>query len=142
MQECYICLELTSDMSPCDCKSFLCINCLEKLRIYEYYQCTVCKKTMFILQQEEEQIQEKLPILLYLIPYCCRSKKYKQTKYKRYYCCEFVFHLFFFCCFSIFTSCMIFQNDQCYYPTSVVNIIFPCIIIYFAIVFFANSLCK
>ena len=41
--ECYICLEDTPLLSQCHCvKRFLCENCMEKLRIYKYKQCTVC----------------------------------------------------------------------------------------------------
>ena len=41
--ECYICLEDTPLLSPCKCvERYLCENCMEKLRIYNYKRCTVC----------------------------------------------------------------------------------------------------
>jgi len=76
MDECYICLEYTDQTSPCKCTSrFLCENCLLKLKLYDYKQCTVCKDAFPI--NDDEIIDIDLLVIdppsdCTCKPICCR----------------------------------------------------------------------
>lgn len=78
MNECYICLEFTDQNSPCKCIGLhLCENCLLKLKLYNYKECTLCRDVFPI--HEDEIIDIELfvngldpPSDCTCKPICCR----------------------------------------------------------------------
>ena len=139
--ECYICLEQTNALSPCNCNSYLCVNCLEKLRIYEYKICTVCRIALPFYVEEEIVLHKpkELPCLYYFIPFHCRPVRYRYMK--RYVLVELLFHLAAMASLLLLFSCVIMNVDQCY-TVNLFIFFFPCMIIYSSCLFVLNSLCQ
>lgn len=132
--ECYICLEDTPLLSQCLCKKrYLCENCMEKLRIYNYKKCTVCHATFPKAHELEYSIDipitfEETIELDYSCTPCCLRPRRERNKPK--YCCmDFTTHI---CCIYIFmllSSCIFNPNDQCY-GWNIVNYFFPSVVVY------------
>lgn len=134
--ECYICLEDTPLLSQCLCKKrFLCENCMEKLRIYKYKQCTVCHATYPKLVEEEHidiqfVVEEEVEEDFRCVPCCLRPKR---ERHKPKYCLlDFMTHV---CCiyFMMLTgSCVSLPHPQCY-SWNIMGFFFPALITYVVI---------
>ena len=134
--ECYICLEDTPLLSQCFCvQRFLCENCMEKLRIYNYRECTVCHakypKTVseeridiqFDLEQEEQIENDKYACT----PCCLRPKRHRHNP--KYCALDTCVHIFCIYSFMLVSSCTVNFTNTCY-GWSIMSYFFPSIIAY------------
>lgn len=134
--ECYICLEDTPLLSQCLCvERYLCENCMEKLRIYNYKKCTVCHTSypkrvdqetidiQFLNEEEEEEDYSCVP--------CCLRPKIERHKPK--YCLfDLLTHI---CCvysFMLIISCSVHPVQQCY-GWNVVYYFLPAVVLYIVV---------
>ena len=132
--ECYICLEDTPLLSQCLCiKRFLCENCMEKLRIYDYKKCTVCKSMYPKLHDTECNIDipihiESVELVDYTFTPCCLRPKRERNKPK--YCCmDLTTHVCSIYIIMLLSSCIFNPNDKCY-GWKTVNYFFTSIVAY------------
>lgn len=145
MGECYICLEETFFQSPCKCTNLpLCENCLEKLRIYNYKECKVCKEK-YPLREEEvidikiEEIQR--PTVHRYTPYCCR--RYLEKTNVVFCFIDILINILAFL-FVLFTmSCLLLHFDkyQCTDPEALLISFFPSLISYIVVSCCFNAYC-
>lgn len=145
MGECYICLEETFFQSPCKCINRpLCENCLEKLRIYNYKECKVCKEKF--PPREEEVIEIKIeqiqrPNEHTYTPYCCRA--YLEKSHPIVCIIDLIINLlaFFFVLFVL--SCLLIDTGDysCTDPRALMFTFFPSLISYIVISCCFNAYC-
>jgi len=136
--ECYICLEDTPLLSQCYCvKRFLCENCIEKLRIYKYKQCTVCNAYYPKMLEEAHEInirfsfEDEIISENYSCTPCCLRPRSERHKPK--YCLmDFLVHVVCVYVFMIISSCSLSPINQCY-GWNIVNYFLPSVIVYFCI---------
>jgi len=136
--ECYICLEDTPLLSQCFCvKRYLCENCLEKLRIYNYKQCTVCHAYYPKMLLDQIQIRfsfEDQPSENYELtetygctPCCLRPRAERHNP--KYCLLDFLVHIFCIYVFMLIASCGSNPHATCY-GWNIINFFFPAVVVY------------
>lgn len=142
--ECYICLEETPLLSQCECvERYLCENCIEKLRIYNYKFCTVCR-AKYPKIYEEESIDIDIDVEFQRETFTCKPcclRKRSERRHPKYCAMDFAFHILAVSIMTITSSCIINPTDKCYQLDAVVFLL-PCIMAYFAICAVLASICK
>lgn len=138
--ECYICLEETPLLSQCDCvELYLCENCIEKLRIYGFKNCTVCRAKYPKFYEEIIDIDidfDIQPDTNTCKPCCLRGRS------ERHHCMfDFAFHTLIVSALTIATSCINNHTRQCY-GWAAFDYLLPCIIAYFCICAILTSICR
>ena len=150
--ECYVCCDDTDFFSTCQCVELrLCLNCLEKLRLFQYRTCTICKypypppeggyiDDIKLTKQEIDLILERFEreeSVWHMLPVQCRPRRYRE---KRRLIVEIFFHVF--CIY--FLSCVASQveqsNSSWYDVKNVYNVLIGCIV-YLSVLGVANSIC-
>lgn len=117
MEECYICLEPTSSVSPCVCvKRHLCANCLQKLKLYEFDTCTVCRSP-FPEEPRAPRIVDRLP------QHCV---------------CECFSHVFVVVALCFLFSCALEERDMCY-GLPLLDYVFTSIVVYLVFIMVMRS---
>jgi hypothetical protein len=88
MDQCYVCFEDCTVLSPCHCKGlYLHDNCLETLRLYHHKHCRICKEEYPewenpVSDDESESDDEELVGCCcinywWLVPFCWRPIPYR-----------------------------------------------------------------
>lgn len=136
--ECYICLEETPLMSQCSCiDRYLCENCEEKLRIYNYKYCTVCKdvypkfQKIIDIEVNIEPVEESGYTL------CC-FRNQRQRHQPKYCFFDMLVHIFCTYVIMIVISCSVNLNNHCY-SWGAIYYLFPALVIYFIVCAFLVS---
>lgn len=138
--ECYICLEKTIYVSPCNCKNrSLCENCYVKLLLYDYKQCTICKAEF--PDMEEEKIVEPLrqrrePHCSYT-PLCCRPRSERLPHSVSQFWADLLFHILII---FILTSFSCYLTMSCSGEGLLYNLL-PCVLFYVVVTFMCGLVC-
>lgn len=140
--DCFICFEETPLLSPCLCKNvYLCENCLEKLRIYNFTECKVCNSEY---PKKNYQTEIDINFLLneerhpnYSLTPCCFRPRSERGNPK--YCLFDMFtHLI--CIYLIMITISCVSNDSECYGIQVLWFTLPALIIYIIISLIISSL--
>jgi hypothetical protein len=141
--ECYICLEDTPLLSQCDCvERYLCENCVLKLQMYNYKECTVCKVRfpMFLREDSIEIDFDDLEPERYVYkPWCCRKRNERRNP--KYCLVDMLFHTVMVIAFTFSSSCLVRSNHLCY-SWNAVDFFLPSLVAYTALCMLTASLCK
>ena len=136
--ECYICLEKTIYISPCECKDrALCENCYIKLLLYDYKVCTICKGQFPEIEEEKiEPIREREPHCSYT-PICCRPRGERIPRTASQFWADLLFHvimLFILTSFSCYLTMSCSGNGLLY-------TLLPCVLFYDVVTFITGRVC-
>ena len=55
-EKCYVCFEKTTNQSSCHCKIKVCPDCLQQIILNNGKRCSVCKKMIIIVSENNERI--------------------------------------------------------------------------------------
>ena len=141
--ECYICLEETPLLSQCECvERYLCENCMEKLRIYNYNFCTVCRAKYPKMYEESIDIDIDVEVqrVTFTFKPCCLRRR-SERHHPKYCFTDCTFHIVAVCFITITSSCSTNPNHKCY-RWNAVNYLFPSLAGYFVLCGFLASICK
>lgn len=149
---CYICCEETKFISPCQCNGlYLCLDCLEKLRIYKFRNCTICEypypppesgydDESVMSKEEIDAILDRLEArdsMWHLFPVNCRPRRYRE---KRILFLELSFHGI--CIYGL--SCVVSQIEKSsiqWYELCGLHSVVIGFFIYLGLLAIANSIC-
>ncbi len=141
--ECYVCLEETPLLSQCACvERYLCENCMEKLRVYNYNICTVCRAKYPKMYEESIDIDIDVEVqrVTFTFKPCCLRRR-RERHHPKYCFTDCTFHIVAVYFITIASSCITNPNHQCYRWNGI-HYLFPSLVGYFILCGILASICK